>query len=184
MRPNSQRNRSRAQSRFSAFFHGYSVLTKERWPASPGYSKGRRTHHSRHSSRRQETPHGALSSRSRTSTRSLIDPISSPHNSIGTRSPQELWQDRGASFQPVTILATPRRGRAPRDSQRRQRCRSFDIPGSRRRGLEVSEKRHRRICFPTFTKQLRAKILGSLISGALLVVILTVCWLQVPVAEM
>lgn len=182
-RPNSQRNRSRAQSRFSAFFHGYSVLTKERWPTSPGYSKGRRTHHPRHPGRRQATPQGALNSRSRTSTRSLIDPVSSPQSSTGIRSPQELWQDRGASFRPVTVLATPRRGHAPRDPQRQQRCRSLDILGSRRRGLEVPEKQHRRICFPTITNQLRTKILGSLISGALLVVILTICWLQVPAAE-
>ena len=175
-RPSTQRHRSQAQSRFSAFFHGYSVMTRERWPAHPSNPKARRTHHPRRPNERRELPRTSPVSRSRASTRSLIDPISSPVGSPELRSPQELWRYRGAFFRPVSTLAPSQREFVQTESQRQRGSQYLEFLRSRRTRKITEKKHHRRACFPAVTDpKARVKLFGTLISGSLLILILTIC---------
>ncbi|KAL8637423.1 MAG: hypothetical protein Q9228_005300 [Teloschistes exilis] len=122
---------ARAQCRFSAFFHGQSVLTKERYGPPISNSKSSKPYRSRVPVARNEMSRENSAPRSRTSTFSLIDPISSPLRSPRTPHDEELWHYRGAFFRPVSPLCA-----APRPtSQETARSPHSDDETFRRRAL-------------------------------------------------
>lgn len=162
---------SRAQHRFSAFFHGRSVLTKERYrsPCIPPKAS-----HSGRSVERREIVDLRTTgrvSRSRTSTRSLIDPISSPMNSDGSVHREELWHYRGAYFTRIPTLASAPRHDIRADSYRR------DFTSSRHRRPSLPKKHdNKRRCLPSpKNRRIKYKVIGSLVSGILLALSLAIC---------
>ncbi|KAL9604256.1 MAG: hypothetical protein Q9219_000654 [cf. Caloplaca sp. 3 TL-2023] len=96
---------SRAQARFSSFFHGQSILTKERYGGPCTKPEPRSSHSQNGLIAREGLRRDSPLSRSRTSIRSLIDPISSPQSSPATPQAEQLWHYRGAFFRPVSALA-------------------------------------------------------------------------------
>ena len=162
---------SHAQSRFSAFFHGHSVLTKERY-SPPSVSTKAAQPFSSHSAILGDIPRrpGPVS-RSRTSTRSLIDPISSPLSSPRTPQIEEPWLYNGVLFRPVATQASTPRLSTQTDQQPPIRSAvHYDRPSLSRKAKE------KRRCFPAVKDhRIKQKIIGSLISGTLLVLLLTIC---------
>ncbi|KAL8729652.1 MAG: hypothetical protein Q9166_004601 [cf. Caloplaca sp. 2 TL-2023] len=161
---------SRAQQRFSAFFHGHSVLTKERYRSPVVPSK---TSHNGRSMTAPEIINLRISgrvSRSRTSTRSLIDPISSPISSPGSPQREELWFYRGAYFRPVPTLAPAPRHENPTVDFARNSA------GIRDQWASLPRKRdNKRGCLPTAKdRRIKYKIIGSMISGTLLALFLAI----------
>lgn len=158
---------SRAQSRYSAFFHGDSVLTRERYrmPKTADPYRPHRHVARGHATRERPTP------RSRASTRSLIDPVSSPFSSPGSPHTEELWHYRGAFFRPVSTLAsTPRTTTATHNASQDRDATPHERPSLSRK------PRQKRGCFSAIQdRQIKHKLIGLLISGALLVLLLTIC---------
>lgn len=159
---------SGAQSRFSAFFHGQSVLTRERYRTAQVGLKAANSYRTREHSERDGLRRAGPVSRSRTSTRSVIDsPISNP----GSPHTEELWQYRGAFFRPVSTLGPAPRvttvirgGVEDRNTTRHERL------------LLCRKPKHKRGCFAAIEdRHIKHKIVGSLISGSLLVLFLTIC---------
>lgn len=164
---------SRAQVRFSAFFHGHSVLTKERYGVAHIKTKAMNSHRPHIGMTGDDLRRDGQVSRSRTSTRSLIDPISSPLRSPGSPQTEELWQYRGAFFRPVSILSPDPRVETQVDHRSRG---SFSTCNEGPSLVKKSKKERR--CLPTIMdSQIKYKIVGSLISGTLLVLLLTICML-------
>ncbi|KAI4128528.1 MAG: hypothetical protein LQ338_002698 [Usnochroma carphineum] len=158
---------SGAQSRFSAFFHGQSVLTRERYRTAQVGLKAANSYRTREHSERDGLRRAGPVSRSRTSTRSVIDsPISNP----GSPHTEELWQYRGAFFRPVSTLGPAPRvttvirgGVEDRNTTRHERL------------LLCRKPKHKRGCFAAIEdRHIKHKIVGSLISGSLLVLFLTI----------
>ncbi|KAL9010369.1 MAG: hypothetical protein Q9173_004693 [Seirophora scorigena] len=117
-----------------------------------------------HTTRERPTP------RSRASTRSLIDPVSSPFSSPGSPHTEELWHYRGAFFRPVsTLVPTPRVTTAVHNA-------SQDRNTTPHERSSLSRKpRQKRGCFSAIQdRQIKHKLIGLLISGALLVILLTI----------
>lgn len=162
---------NRAQARFSAFFHGHSVLTKERYGMSNNKSETACAYRQHVPIARDGLRRDGPASRSRTSTRSLIDPISSPLSSPGSPRAEELWHYRGAFFRPVSTLAP-----APRIETRTDHRQRAHVPiHCQRLSLPRMAKEKRR-CLPNVKdRQIKYKIIGSLIFGTLLVLFLTSC---------
>lgn len=162
---------SRAQQRFSSFFHGQSVLKRARYGSPVLPSKPSYIGHPMGASEVVDFRQGARLPRSRASTRSLIDPISSPISIPGSPPSEELWHYRGAWFRPVPTLApSPRyensRGRhAAEPAVSRPERPSFPQHRSnKQRGLASSRDR-----------RIKYKAIGSLVSGTLLALFLAIC---------
>ncbi|KAI4112541.1 MAG: hypothetical protein LQ345_006323 [Seirophora villosa] len=117
-----------------------------------------------HATRERPTP------RSRASTRSLIDPVSSPFSSPGSPHTEELWHYRGAFFRPVSTLAsTPRTTTATHNASQDRDTTPHARPSLSRK------PRQKRGCFSAIQdRQIKHKLIGLLISGALLVLLLTI----------
>ncbi|KAL8698830.1 MAG: hypothetical protein Q9224_001671 [Gallowayella concinna] len=162
---------SRAQHRFSAFFHGHSVLTKERYRSPLIQPKAAHISHPIGTPEIVDLRAGGRVSRSRTSTRSLIDPIASPISSPGSPHREELWHYRGAYFRPVPTLAPASRHESRIDYDRQI------VAGSRQGGRSLPGKHnHRRGCLSnTKDRRIKSKIIGSVISGILLALFLAIC---------
>lgn len=162
---------SRAQVRFSAFFHGHSVLTKERYGTPHMTTKVMHSYRPNVAAGEDGLRRDGQVSRSRTSTRSLIDPISSPLGSPGSPQTEELWHHRGALFRPVSTLAPDPRLETQMDHRSRG---SFSI--CQEGPSLVKKSKEERYCLPTvMNRQIRYKIIGSLVSGSLLILLLTIC---------
>lgn len=162
---------ARAQCRFSAFFHGQSVLTKERYGSPISKPKSSKPCRSRVPVARTEMSRESPAPRSRTSTFSLIDPISSPLRSPRTPHHEELWHYRGAFFRPVSPLCA-----APRPTtQETAHSPHLDDETFRRRALAQTRVRKRYGLSAIKDRQIRHKTTGSLISGILLILLLTIC---------
>ncbi|KAL8805761.1 MAG: hypothetical protein Q9182_001794 [Xanthomendoza sp. 2 TL-2023] len=161
---------SRAQHRISPFFHGHSVLTKERYKSPLIRPKAAHPGHSIGTPEVIDLRAGGRVSRSRTSTRSLIDPISSPISSPGSPHREELWHYRGAYFRPVPTLAP-----APRH-ERRIDSHGQTVAGTRQGGPSLPRKHdNRRSCLPnTKDRRIKYKVIGSVISGTLLALFLAI----------
>lgn len=164
---------ARAQSRFSAFFHGQSVLVREIYRTPQVGAKAANSCRPHRPMARGGFRRDGPGTRSHTSTRSLIDPISSPNSSAGSPHPEDFWQYRGAFFTPVSPLAP-----SPRDASRRT-GETNDHPAQRARSSRRREPRKKRGCFSAVEDhQIRRKMIASLISGTLLILLLTICeWL-------
>ena len=169
-RPPRRPRRSRAQARFSAFFHGRSVITpsfaQQRKPVpttpqirTPIYD----SYHTR-----------APRSRSPTSTRSLIDPSASPLSCAESLPSEAFPGFEGARGSEDRVYIRP--SRVPEEEQltaHRVECsrgrRAWHRP-------KKVEKEGRRLCFPGIKNpKIRQKFIGCLVSGSFLVIVLTIC---------
>ena len=166
--------RPRKNSRLSAFLHGFSVVGNQTRNTSA--QAGKASHHGAHHHSR--SPHRLRdrtpASRSRFSTRSIIDPGHSPVNAtrpLGTGTPRTQRDP----YRPITTYDA---------YQTRLLTEMGYIPQT-----DTNERRHRRrakrtqprkkpALFPQISDQkARQKVYGCLLSGALLAVILTICTL-------
>lgn len=157
---------TRAHSRFSAWFHGRSVVGNENHCAPKTWLNRNPSASSR---TEMAFPH-ASGLRSPSSTRSIIDPISSPNIGSDTATPrvpnhiceEELMRPDGRiSEEGVDIrMATRMRTR---------------LALSRPRRRPQADKTTRE-CFPRIkSRKLKRKAIGCLISSSLLAVISTIC---------
>lgn len=165
---------SRAQQRFSAFFHGRSVLTRERYGSPVVPSKTSHIDHLMGAPEVVDLRQGARLPRSRASTRSLIDPISSPISPISIpRSPprEELWHYRGACFRPVPTLAPSPRYESPRG----RHARNPAVTRTERPCFHRHRSNKRRCLTSSRNRRIRYKAIGSLVSGTLLALFLAIC---------
>ncbi|KAL9029442.1 MAG: hypothetical protein Q9196_002317 [Gyalolechia fulgens] len=161
---------TRAQARFSAFFHGHSVITKERYGTPHVKTKAMNSYRPRVAVAEDGLRRDGPGSRSRTSTRSLIDPISSPLCSPVSPQTEELWHYRGAFFRPVSTIVPGPRVEAQIDHRSRG-----SFPAHHEGPSQARKLKEERRCVPTVTdRQIKYKIIGSLISGTLLVLLLTI----------
>ncbi|KAL8783135.1 MAG: hypothetical protein Q9213_004827 [Squamulea squamosa] len=160
----------RAQQRFSAFFHGHSVLTKERYRSPIVPPKNSDIGPSLGPTEIVDLRTTGRALRSRTSTRSLIDPIASPISSPGSPHTEELWYCRGAYFRPVPTLAP-----SPRyESQRRSDTPNQTTTRRERPSLPQRQNNKRRCLDNPKDRQIKYKGIGSLISGTLLALFLAI----------
>lgn len=162
---------ARAQCRFSAFFHGQSVLTKERYGSPISKSKGFQPCRSRVFVARSETNRHGSAPRSRTSTFSLIDPISSPLSSPTSYHNEESWHYRGTFFRPVPTLRAATRP----ITQGTTHLSNLDNEPFRGRVPARTRVRKRYALSAIKDRQIKHKTIGSLISGILLILLLTIC---------
>lgn len=161
---------ARAQSRFSAFFHGQSVLVRERYRTPQVGLKAANSYRSQRSMAVGNLRRDGPGSRSRTSTRSLIDPMSSPNSTPGSPHTEQLWHYRGAFFTPVSPLAP-----SPRYASRRTGEMNA-LPTQRASPSRRRKPGKKRGCFSAVEDcQIRRKMIASLISGTLLILLLTIC---------
>ena len=161
---------SQTQSRLSAFFHGTSVLTKERFRAPSGASKRSLLGRVEGPSPRAVIGTDTAGSRSNTSIRSLIDPISSPSSAYGSPRHEELWHYRGAFFRPVSASSSPQStARACTQTP------NANPSETRTAGSHRKQSRKHRGLSSVKGRPIRNKVIGSLISGSLLVLLLTIC---------
>lgn len=164
--------RSWARRRYSSFFHGDSVVAGSR-TASVHTRKASRS--AQRSSRVQSEQHGS-GLRSPTSTRSLIDPTSSPNSTARSISPDTFERFRRDSNRPALAYVRPSRTSGELDRAERHLARA--IVRTRRRQAwpcSVKEKVKRR-CLPNIRNpKIRRKIIGCLVSGGILAVMLTIC---------
>ncbi|KAL8968157.1 MAG: hypothetical protein Q9197_005028 [Variospora fuerteventurae] len=161
---------SRAQSRYSAFFHGDSVLTRERYKIPLITPKTADPYRPHRQDARGNATRESPASRSRTSTRSLIDPVSSPLSSPGSPHTEELWHYRAAFSRPVSTLApAPRATAVIHDASRDRDATPHGRPSLSRK------PRQKRGCFSAIqARQIKHKLIGLLVSGTLLVLLLTI----------
>ncbi len=174
MPPPQRTQRSRAQSRFSAFFHGRSVKT----PSSIRTRKAAPTTPIR-------TPifdryrTSATRPRSPTSTRSIIDPSSSPLSCAESLPSEAFPGFAGTAGRLDAAFVPPARLLA----EGRHLARAVDFSSHRRasRRPKKVEKEARRLCFPGIRNlKIRRKVIGCLISGSILVLVLTICTSPTP----
>lgn len=162
---------TRAQVRFSAFFHGHSVLTRERYATPHVKTEAMHSYRPRVTIAEDGLRRDGPVPRSRTSTRSLIDPISPPMSTPGSPQTEELWHYRGAFYRPVLTPAPDPRVETQIDHRSRGSFPARHEGPSLARNLKEEQR-----CLPTVTdRHIKYKIIGSLISGTLLVLLLTVC---------
>lgn len=173
-RPPRRTRCSRAQSTFSAFFHGHSVITtsnahpRKDDPTAPVRTPIYDRYHT-----------DAARSRSPTSTRSLIDPSSSPL-SYAESLPSEALPgfERGAGRSEMAHIPP---SRLPAEDQHPGRAGDLSRHRRARRKSKKAEKETRRLCFPGVRNpKIRRKVVGCLISGSLLVTVLTICMFPSP----
>lgn len=159
-------------SRFSAWFHGRSIIGSERSRNFVHAPKAWRTRGCSQSPDPRTALAHRSSDRSPSSIRSIIDPTSSPnigseasrsnnfdHFSQGTLSPIA-----GTRYEHEQIVGVPGRGRI--------RTRLALSRPRKRRSLNEQQRR----CFPTIKNlKIKRKIIGTLASGIALGVILTTC---------
>ncbi|KAL8675166.1 MAG: hypothetical protein Q9168_000419 [Polycauliona sp. 1 TL-2023] len=161
---------SRAQQRFSAFFHGQSVLTRQRYKSPVVTSKTSHIVGSIASAEVVDLRRGHELPRSHQSTQSLIDPISSPISVPGSPPREDLWHYRGASFRPVPTLAPSAGYERTRGSHARisivTRAEQYSFPQHRR-----EKRRHLK---SSGFGRVRYKAVGSLVSGTLLALLLAI----------
>ena len=176
--PSSSRGRPRrdpliqGRSRFSAWFNGHSVIGDDRSRSSRRAPKPWRTRgHS--TSPYEPADLGNISGiRSPSSTRSIIDPVSSPHIGSGPASPSVLNRMNGEE---TTSISGTRYGG--------ERIIGVDggTPARTRLALSRTKRKptpntQRRQCFPGFkNRKVKRKAIGCLVSGGLLAIILTTC---------
>lgn len=165
--------RSWARRRYSSFFHGDSVVT--------GVKKGNSAHTRKASltlqrfsrSRNEEQVPGL---RSPTSTRSLIDPISSPISTTRSISPDTFERFRRDSNRPVMAHVRPERASSEPDRAERLLARSTVRSRQRQALLGSSQEKGDRRCLPNIRNpKIRSKLIGFLISGGSLAAMLTIC---------
>ena len=162
----------RTQQRFSAFFHGRSVLTRERYRSPPTASKTCHIGRSMGAPEIVDLRQGGRVSRSRASTRSFIDPVSSPISCSGwPPSDEEIWHHRGAFFRPVPTLAP-----APRyDSPTGSPARNPAVARCERPSLRQKRSNKPHCLTSSRDRRIKYKAIGSLISGTLLALFLAIC---------
>ena len=161
--------RSTAQSRFSAFFHGRSVVvpsavyTRKAVPEAP----------IRTPIFDRYTTSGSRS-RSPTSTRSIIDPSSSPLSCAESLPSGAFPGFEGAAGRSDMAYILPTG--PSEDHQHAARVVKFSRYRRAWRRPKKVEKGKRHLCFPYVKDpKIRGKVIGSLISGLALVIILTIC---------
>lgn len=167
--------RSWVRRRYSSFFHGDSVVTGVQKTNSaqtrkPGIFLQR--------SSRMPNEQQAPGLRSPTSTRSLIDPSSSPMSTTRSISPATFERFRRDSNRPVMAHLRPERTSGGLDRAERHLPRAI-VRSHRRRTWsgQVHEKGKRR-CLPNIhNPKIRSKLIGFLISGGGLAAMLTICML-------
>lgn len=167
--------RSWVRRRYSSFFHGDSVVTRVQKTNSaqtrkPGIFPQR--------SSRIQNEQQAPGLRSPTSTRSLIDPSSSPMSTTRSVSPAIFERFRRDSIRPAMAHLRPERTSGGLDRAERHLPRAI-VRSHRRQHWsgQVHEKGKRR-CLPNIRNpKIRSKLIGFLISGGGLAAMLTICML-------
>jgi len=161
-----------ASSRFSAWFHGRSVVGSEQSDNLEHISKAWRTRGRSQSPERRTALGLRPDHRSPSSTRSMIDPTSSPN--IGTEPAQPNASYR-YSMSPLPLITGTRYeeeemvGVSGRTRLRTRLALS-------RPKKKTSLKKQGRGCFPGVQdRKIKRKIIGTLVSGIALCVILTTC---------
>ena len=174
--PRSNEVQQGSRNRFSAFFHGTSVLTDR---------TGRPSQHGRKLFRvgspfvlpRLDMSHldvsAAPSHRSPTSTRSLIDPSSTPASSASPLSISTF--DRSPGISPLSAqahLLSPRTYDVEPEPVTRRKTARRVRPGPRWRPRHSNG----RVCFPFMRKRgMRGKVFYCVLSGAILAISLIIC---------
>ncbi|MCJ1468149.1 hypothetical protein MMC07_006777 [Pseudocyphellaria aurata] len=164
--------RSWARRRFSSFFHGDSVVTSVQRTNSANTRKAGAI---LQRSSRMRSEQQAPGLRSPTSTRSLIDPSSSPMSTTRSISPDTFERFRSDSNRPVMAHLRPETTFGERD--RAQRPVNRVITRSRQRAAwpGSAKGKGKRRCLPNVRNpRIRSKLLGCLISGGSLAVMLTI----------
>ena len=168
---------SQASSRFSAWFHGRSIMGCDH---SRGHLHGPKAWHTRGRSELSD-PRTALghrsSDRSPSSTRSIIDPTSSPNIGSERGQPDCLGRNGQNALLPIAGMRYEPEGMTGVSGRTRIRTRlALSRPTKRR----TSTKRGQG-CFSTIkSSKIKRKIIGTLLSGITLAVILSTCELYTP----
>lgn len=184
MSPSSHRNaqvtsrsntssRSWARRRYSSFFHGDSVVTGVQKTSSTSTRKAGTT---MQRSSRMRNEQQALGLRSPTSTRSLIDPSSSPMSTTRSISPETFERFRRGSDHPVMAHLRPQRSYGELDRAGRNLAQAIGRPRRQPASSVPALEKGKRRCIPnTRNPKIRSKLIGCLISGGSLAVMLTIC---------
>ena len=162
---------AQTHSRFSAWFHGHSVIGDERSRASRASkfqrSRGRSTTHDR-----SANPASVSGVRSPSSTRSIIDPTSSPI--VGSDPQDSGFLDRIHREEAMRIGGTRYDDENVVGATGNSGTRSRLILSRSRRKTAANAPRRR--CFPSFkNNKVKRKAIGCIVSGGLLAIILTTC---------
>ena len=163
-------------SRLSAWFHGHSVIGDDRSRASRASkfqrSRGRHTSHDR-----STNPTSVSGLRSPSSTRSIIDPTSSPV--VGSDSGDSGFHDRMHREEAVQIGGTRYDDENIAGVTSDNGTRTPLVSNRTRRKVAANTPRRR--CFPSLkNNKLKRKAIGCLVSGGLLAIILTTCRSRYP----
>ena len=164
--------RSWARRRYSSFFHGDSVVTGVRETNSVHTRKAGVTLQ-RSSRMRNEHARGL---RSPTSTRSLIDPRSSPMSTTRSISPDTFERLRRNANRPVMAHLRPERNSGELDPAERHLARAIGCTRLRQAWPGAAQEKGNRRCLPNVRNpKIRSKLIGCLVSGGSLAVMLTTC---------
>ena len=159
---------SQISSRFSAWFHGHSVMSSERSLVSLGTPKTWRTQ-DRFAPIRCASQANRTSRRSPSSTRSIIDPTSSPN--VGAE-PRQSGSFEPLQVRPVSPIAGTRYGSEEVVGiQGRTKTRTrLALSRPRKKPRHNNEARK---CFPD--SHVKRKAIETLVFGSILCVALTIC---------
>ena len=166
------RSSSHGHKRFSAWFHGRSVVGSEGSQSLRRSPKGRQVNN-RSTSPNASMGYSAFSGiRSPSSTRSIIDPSSSPNIGSDSSSPSlfsRTWREGTRSSDSLTYDGHHNL-RASEGTRIRTRL-ALSRPKPKPKG-----NKQQALCFPHIqNRKLKRKVIGCLVSGALLTVVLTTC---------
>lgn len=165
--------RSWARRRYSSFFHGDSVVTGVRKTNSAHTRKAGITLHRPSPTRNEQQATGL---RSPTSTRSLIDPSSSPVSTTRSISPNTFERFRRDSNRPVMAHLRPGWTSGELDRAERNTARAIVRPRRRITCPGLAQEKGKRRCLPNIRNpKIRSKLIGCLISGGCLAMMLTIC---------
>ena len=161
----------RTKSRLSAWFHGRSVVGNERSQLSQHAIKTWRNT-GRYTASEMEIDLPATSGlRSPSSTRSIIDPSSSPNVGSGPAYPSVFRCVRREETRPLEVTRYEDEILGIAGNPRTRTRLALSRPRSKPRNNKPS-----RVCFPRVQNpQLKSKAVGCLISGGLLISTLTTC---------
>lgn len=166
----------RENSIFAAFFPGCSVVKGRRSKSSIHGRKAVRAHSLR-SPLQRNPPINNPVLRPSTSTRSLIDPSASPA-SYGASALSDAFEDGHAGPDILEMAYVPSsRTFAGAVAHNEYAARETYPPRYQRTLFPIREqKKEQRRCFPNVrNRKIRRKLIGSLVSGVILIVILTLC---------
>lgn len=158
--------------RLSAWFHGHSVIGDNRSRSSRRAPKSWRTRGHSMSPYEPADSVNISGIRSPSSTRSIIDPASSPNVGSGLASTSVLNHMNGE--QSTSIGGTRYDGERVIGCEGGTRTRTrLALSRPKRKPRPNTQRRH---CFPGFkNRKVKKKTIGCLVSGGLLAIILTTC---------